>query len=141
VSPRESNPDQLTLLLKGSEAIRMATDAARRFGEAQQLGDDDRARLCIVVEELIANLYDHGGLAEQDEVRLGLARDANGVRVSIVDPGISFDPWSTPQTPESVQRGGGAGVRLIRAWADLISYSPSSEGNHLELLLPVRRGE
>ncbi len=116
----------------------MATGAARSFGEAQRLTRADLARLCIVVEELIANLYDHGGVTASDEVRLELARDSSCVRVSVIDPGTSFNPWSTPPSTESTGRGG-AGLSLIRAWARLVSYRPSGEGNHLELLLPVEK--
>jgi len=125
------------LRLRGDKAIRQAADAARAFGKAQLLADDDLARLCIVVEELVANLYDHGGVTERDEVDLAMARDPRGIRVSITDPGIAFDPWSAPRTAESVTRGGGAGLNLVQAWAELISYRRSGEANHLALLLPV----
>ena len=124
--------------LRGPHAIGQAVDAARAFGEAQRLANEDLARLCIVVEELVANLYDHGGITEQDEVQLAFARHPQGIRVSIIDPGVPFDPWSAPQTAESMKRRGGAGTSLVRAWADLVSYRSSSDGNHLELLLPLK---
>jgi anti-sigma regulatory factor (Ser/Thr protein kinase) len=60
MSPRESNSDQMKCQLQGSTAVSQASGAARAFGEAQRLTDDSRARLCIVIEELIANLYEHG---------------------------------------------------------------------------------
>ncbi len=136
MSPRESNPDRLSLRLEGEGAIGEAVDAARAFGLAQRLADDDLARLCVVVEELIANLYDHGGVTEQDEVQFALASDPAGVRVSIIDGGTAFNPWSDPIAAGNGQ-GGGAGVRLIRAWAQLIRYHSSDDGNQLELLVPV----
>jgi serine/threonine-protein kinase RsbW len=136
VSPRESNPDRLSLCLQGGGAIAQAVDAARAFGLAQRLADDDLARLCVVVEELIANLYDHAGVAEQDEVQFALAGDPAGIRVSIADRGTAFNPWSAAIAPENRQ-GGRAGVRLIRAWAQLIRYHSSDNGNQLELLVPV----
>jgi serine/threonine-protein kinase RsbW len=136
VSPRESNPEQLSLRLEGDCAIAQAVDAARAFGQAQRLAGDDLARLCIVVEELIANLYDHGGVTEQDEVQFVLASDPAGIRVSIIDGGLAFNPWSDPIAAENGQ-GGGAGVRLVRAWAQLIRYQSSDDGNQLELLVPV----
>jgi serine/threonine-protein kinase RsbW len=139
VSPRESNPD-LSLCLEGDGAIAQAVDAARAFGEAQQLAGDDLARLCIVVEELIANLYEHGGVTVQDEVQFALACDPNGIRVAVKDRGVAFNPWSAPIVAEGGQTGAGAGVRLIRAWADLIRYHSSDDGNQLELLVPVEAG-
>jgi anti-sigma regulatory factor (Ser/Thr protein kinase) len=137
MSPRESNSDHLSRCLSGRSAIRDAASAAREFGESQWLGHDELARLCVVVEELVANLYDHGGLTDTDEVALDLTVEADGVRVSIVDPGVSFDPWRAPRKPDMLERGGHVGIDIVRAWASYISYSPSPEGNRLEFLLPV----
>ena len=124
--------------LQGSQAIAEATAAARLFGRQQRLIDAEVTRLCIVVEELVANLYDHGGVTGEDEVLLVLARDADGIRVSLTDPGAPFDPWSAPQEPNRLNPGGGAGIRLIRAWSERIRYRSSEEGNCLEILLPIR---
>jgi anti-sigma regulatory factor (Ser/Thr protein kinase) len=138
VSPRESNPDQLFCRLRGSDAIGQAADAARAFAKSQWLGDDELARLCIVIEELVANLYDHGGLAEDDVVELALASEPDGIHVLIFDPGTPFDPWAASPKIERPHRGGGAGIDLVRAWAQFVSYRSSGEGNWLEILLPVR---
>lgn len=137
MSPRESNPDQSSVRLRGDDAVVQAAEAARAFGQSQWLADDELARLCIVIEELVANLYDHGGLTAQDEVELTLACEPDGIRVAIVDPGTSFDPWSTPRRVEREERGGGAGIDIVRAWAQYVSYSPSPRSNRLEFLLPV----
>jgi len=134
VSPRESNTAQLSLRLKGQAAVAEAVEATRAFGQAQLLADGDLARLCIVVEELIANLYDHGGVTEHDEVTFALAREAMGVRVSITDRGAAFNPLTAPPGSAS-SNGGGAGVRLIQAWAELVGYHSSDDGNRLELLV------
>lgn len=91
----------------------------------------------MVVEELVANLYDHGGLTEQDEVALDFAVQPAGIWVAIADRGVSFDPWSAPRKSEAQQRGGNVGIDIVRAWASYISYSPSPDGNRLEFLLPV----
>ncbi|HEU0311182.1 MAG TPA: ATP-binding protein [Sphingomicrobium sp.] len=123
--------------LQGPSAISQAAEAARAFGDAQWLAEDEMSRLCIVVEELVANLYDHGGLTERDEVELVLAVDPDGVRVSITDPGKPFDPWTMPRKSERTQRGGGAGIDIIKAWAHFISYDATGDGNRLEFLLPV----
>lgn len=134
---RESHSDPITRRLQGSGAVRQATDATREFGEALWLSEDEAARFCIVIEELVANLYDHGGLTEQDQVELSLASESAGIRVTIVDPGKPFDPWAAPLHPERPERGGAAGIPIIRAWAQLIRYDVTPEGNRLELLLPL----
>ena len=128
----------MTRRLKGSDAIRQAADAAREFSEAQWLSEDEAARVCIVIEELVANLYDHGGLTEKDQVELSLASEPDGIRVIIVDRGEPFDPWAAPLHPQRPERGGAAGIPIVRAWAQFVGYDVTPEGNRLELLLPLR---
>lgn len=138
MAPRESYSDRMTCLLQGSEVVGEACDAARAFGEALGLTKDERARICIVIEELVANLYDHGGLTDVDLVELTLAREPGGIRITIADSGKPFDPRLAPPTPSRPERGGGAGIEIIRAWAQLLNYEVTAKGNRLELLLPLR---
>lgn len=137
MSARESELDRMTCVLRGPEAVSRASDAARAFGNAQWLTAGELARLCIVIEELIANLYDHGGVTEEDEVGLSLTSESEGIRVIIIDPGVPFDPWEMPQKADTPERGGGAGIGIVRAWAELIDYGVTGRGNRLELLLPL----
>lgn len=137
MSSSESDLDRMTRQLAGPEPVRQASDAARAFGNAQWLTAGELARLCIVIEELIANLYDHGGVAEEDEVELSLISESEGIRVVIIDPGVPFDPWEMPQKADTPERGGGAGIGIVRAWAELIEYGVTDRGNRLELLLPL----
>ena len=138
MSPRESNSDRLSCRLQGANAIEQASDAARAFATSQWLTDEELARLCIIVEELVANLYDHGGLTDEDEVELSFASEPAGIGVTIIDPGDPFDPWTAPRNAERPERGGGVGIDIIRAWAQPVDYRVTAEGNRLELLLPVR---
>jgi hypothetical protein len=38
---------------------------------------------------------------------------------------------------ETPDRGGGAGIGLVRAWAQFVDYRITEQGNRLELLLPL----
>jgi len=134
---RESDPGNLTCFLRGEAAVTEASLAARTFGEAQWLTEDECARLRIIVEELVANLFDHGALTNEHEVSLSLAGEPAGIRIVIVDPGAPFDPREAPTPRERPERGGGAGIDLVRAWAQFVDYTQVREGNRLELLLPV----
>jgi anti-sigma regulatory factor (Ser/Thr protein kinase) len=134
----ESNPNLMTCRAQGATAIRDVSDAARFFGTAQMLNDDELARLCIVIEELVANLYDHGGLTERDHVDLTLVADTEGIHVTIFDRGKPFDPWSALPVAERLERGGGAGIEIVRAWVQLIQYKATDEGNLLQFRLPIR---
>lgn len=123
--------------LKGANAVTQASDAARAFGEAQWLSEGELARLSIVVEELVANLYDHGGVGSEDEVRLELTSEPAGLRIVIVDFGTPFDSRQPPKKGGRPERGGGAGIEIVQAWAHLVDYEVTDRGNRLELILPV----
>jgi serine/threonine-protein kinase RsbW len=138
MSPREPNPDRMSCLLQGSDAIGKAIAAARAFGEAFGLTGSQLARLCIVIEELVANLCDHGGLTGVDEVELTFVGEPHHVRVTLVDRAQPFDPRLAPPGEQHPERGGGVGVDIVRAWAQIIGYEVTAEGNRLELLLPLR---
>lgn len=101
------------------------------------MSEDELARLCIIVEELVANLYDHGGLSEVHEVKLSLESEPGGIRIIITDPAAPFDPRSSPTASRHAERGGGVGIDIVRAWAEFVAYSTTAEGNRLELLLPI----
>ena len=134
---RESGPGGVSRTLRGPQAIAEAGQAARAFGDAQRLGPDDVARLSIVVEELVANLFDHGGLVEDDLVELHLESEEGGTRIVLFDRGKPFDPRSARPARKRSERGGGAGIEIVRAWAEIIRYSADSQGNRLTLLLPT----
>jgi anti-sigma regulatory factor (Ser/Thr protein kinase) len=137
VGTRESENDRMTWQVKGADAVTQASDAARIFGEAQWLTEDEVARLCIILEELVTNLYDHGGVGHDDAVTLSLASDPAGIRITIVDPGTPFDPRQSGNETDRPERGGGAGIDIVRAWAMVIDYEVTDQGNRLELLLPL----
>lgn len=139
MSRSESNSNSATCVLSGRNAVGQAARAARLFGEAHQLTADECARVCVVIEELIANLHDHGGLTDRDKVELTFANEAAGVRIVIADRSNPFDPRSAPPRTRRPERGGGAGIDLVRAWAQFVDYSVTADGNRLELLLPRRQ--
>lgn len=134
---RESDPDDMTCTVRGGESVSEASLAVRAFGEAQWLSEDELARLCIIIEELLTNLFDHGGLTDDHEVTLTLQSEPGGIRIVIVDPAPPFDPRPVRATSQQLERGGGAGIDLVRAWAEFVDYSATGDGNRLELLLPI----
>jgi len=126
----------MTCRLTGADAVTQASDAARAFGEMQWLSEDEAARLCIIIEELVANLYDHGGVGRDEEIILTLASEPKGLIITLTDQGKPFDPRQ-PRTKDPSDRGGGAGIDIIRSWAVITGYEVTDEGNRLELLLPL----
>ena len=137
MNTRESGKDRTTCRISGTNAVTQASDAARAFAEAQWLGEDEVARLCIIIEELVANLYDHGGVGREEEVILSLASEPKGLTITIADPGKPFDPRQPRGKNDPSDRGGGAGIDIIRSWALITGYEVTDKGNRLELYLPL----
>ena len=134
---RDSYSDRMTCTLRGGNAIARAAEAARSFSEIKGLEEEDSARLCIIIEELVTNLYDHGGLTGADEIELSFASEPGRVRIALTDPGTPFDLQTAQAGSPNLERGGGAGIAIVRAWADIVGYEVTAEGNRLDLLLPL----
>lgn len=132
----ESNHDPVRLGLSGPTAVHEATLAARNFARSARLSEADAARLAIVVEELVANLYDHGGLGVDDAFEIELSATATDIKVVLIDPGTPFDPGLASLDRDFPTRGGGAGLKLVRAWAIRTDYRSIDGLNRLAVSLP-----
>jgi anti-sigma regulatory factor (Ser/Thr protein kinase) len=137
VGARESNPVKLRVRLSGLDAIHDALIAAHSFAERAALDGADASRLAIVVEELVTNLYDHGGLSDADEFEVDLVLNSADVIVTITDPGRPFDARRIADDVRLPDRGGGAGLRLVRSWASTIDYRRIDGRNRLVVWLPL----
>jgi serine/threonine-protein kinase RsbW len=113
--------------------------ATHRFAADERLDAVMSARLAIVVEELACNVIDHGAQGREVWLRVSLANDAHGLIVAIEDDGAPFDPREAtlPDRPNG-ERGGGAGLALVRAWADIVDYRRDGQTNRLVLRLRPR---
>jgi serine/threonine-protein kinase RsbW len=137
VGARESNPVNLRARLSGSSAVHDALVAVRSFADRAGIDGSEGSRLAIVVEELVTNLYDHGGLTDADEVEVELVLNRADVSVTITDPGRPFDARRIEDDARLPDRGGGAGLRLVRSWASTIDYRHIDGRNRLTVWLPL----
>jgi len=111
--------------------------AAHAFADDASFDQATRSRLAIVVEELVTNLYDHGGLAPDEVFQLDLSVDANQVRLALTAPGERFDPTlPTGQSPSSAV-GAGAGLKLVKAWSTQFEHDYADGRNCLVAILPI----
>lgn len=110
-----------------------AIAGARRFAVGQQLDARDEARLCIVIEELITNMIEHGGHHVGQPIAIKLSRVASQILVQIEDQGPAFDPREWIASGQVPARGGGAGLRLVMAWSTIVAYRSDKGYNRLEL--------
>jgi serine/threonine-protein kinase RsbW len=141
MAARESKPGQYNCQLCGVGAVGDATTAARAFALEQGITGGDASRLCVILEELVTNLYEHGGVAHSDGVSLTLSTLPEGIKIVLADPGEPFDPRTARSTKRRPARGGGAGINIVRAWTRFMDYSVQPGQNRLELLMPIHMDE
>jgi anti-sigma regulatory factor (Ser/Thr protein kinase) len=123
----------------GAGLVSKALRAARSFSEAAGLGEE-RAKLAIIVEELVFNILDHGQPGEGDHVELAFERVPEGVRLILTDSCAPFDPREAePEGDEPPERGGGAGLALVKAWSRIVDYASEGGRNRLELVVVLDR--
>jgi anti-sigma regulatory factor (Ser/Thr protein kinase) len=123
----------MRLELSGPSAVHDATIAARGFADGGGAGPDDVARIAIIVEELVNNLYDHAELGVTDVFTIELSLTPAEISLVLIDPGRSFDPRNAALDEVIPRRGGGAGLRLVRAWASSMEYQSAPGRNRLSL--------
>ena len=130
---RDSKSASLTIACNGAEAVHRLTEAAQRFGIDHALARDRTARLSILVEELVVNLVEHGGIGEGELIELVLTLEDGVVAISLSDGGPAFDPRGMQPGETIPERGGGAGLELVKAWADIVDYQSDNGRNRLRL--------
>jgi serine/threonine-protein kinase RsbW len=105
------------------------------FAGAQRIGIDDRARVLIVVEELVTNLVKYGYPAgmQPGSVEITLRRVGDRLDIEIVDDGQPFDPFARP---EPLLDGdlesrpiGGLGLHLVKSLMDRTDYRRDGRRN------------
>jgi anti-sigma regulatory factor (Ser/Thr protein kinase) len=119
----------------GPRTVALATAFARRFAERAGLAEETAHRLTLVVEELVANVVEHGGAPAAGRLVMRLEPAGQGARLSLSDAGIAFDPRAVEDVGPNLDRGGGAGIALIRGWSEIESYSRRGGRNRLALRL------
>lgn len=117
-------------------AVRKALESARDFAGRVACGGDTEARLCIIVEELVANLIEHGNAPPESEIMLELAAIGSDIGLTLSDEAVPFDIRAA-EIPANIppERGGGAGISLVLSWARVIDYVRVDGRNVLTLVI------
>ena len=129
-------PGRTASIVAGPGAAGEAIACANAFAESVGLSDDATARLAIIVEELVLNLVDHGAGIGGQLIGLELRHTEGTVTLVLTDLGEPFDPREAADIGDlPPDRGGGAGLAMIRAWATIDDYRRDGEHNRLALTL------
>lgn len=113
----------------------MALRASRSFGEDVGIDADTADKLCIIVEELVTNIVEHGAPPADSEIGLELAKADGGVVLTLSDAGSAFDPREQAAAEVIPERGGAAGLPLVRSWARSLDYERRDGRNVVQVTL------
>ncbi|WP_293394844.1 ATP-binding protein [Phenylobacterium sp. RIFCSPHIGHO2_01_FULL_69_31] len=119
-------------------AVGRALAATRAFCQQAELGRDAAERLVIVVEEWVANVVEHGAPPPGSRIGLRLVQGSGAIRITMTDAGRPFDPRQEAFKGPNLERGGGAGLELLRAWSRVAAYGSRAGRNRLVLQMPYR---
>jgi len=123
-------------------SVNAASTWIRRLAEQSGLDPDEAFHLDLCLVEVVTNALSYGGL-DVDSPPIELACDitTQAVHCSVIDAGGAFDPVNSalPALPGSLEDGaaGGAGMRLLREFADSCDYARVDDRNVLRFT--VRR--
>lgn len=97
----------------------------------------------LVIEEVVANLAQHGAGGQSARATVEIALTADASQVTIVDDEEAFDPRSAPALDTAAdldhRRPGGMGLHLVRELTDSLRYERVDGRNRLVAL--VRRAD
>jgi serine/threonine-protein kinase RsbW len=122
--------------------LRRASAWLRECGEGLAVPADQIDRLEVCLNEVLANLLEHGGTPTAREpirLRLEAISPAGGAGVCLVisDAGEPFDPLVVTDKPLPAHLGeaspGGLGLRLVRAYTDGMAYRVLENCNELSI--------
>jgi serine/threonine-protein kinase RsbW len=125
------------------ESLAEATGFVEAFCSERDVGQGDRLRLRLMVEELFTNTVIHGhGGGSDDPVRIGLRADPQRVELSYEDSAPPFDPLEyvarspVDSTADVADRPvGQLGIALVVSMAERVSYVHEDGCNRLQLVL------
>ncbi|WAC22687.1 ATP-binding protein [Blastomonas sp. SL216] len=136
MTARNFKPYRCDLDANGPESVHRAVALAQAFSAEHSLAPVQGAKLAVLVEEAVTNVYEHGGAERGLCGWLALERDPAGVCILLADNGCPFDPRAAEMSDmPNMERGGGAGLAMIRAWAEIADYRREEGFNLLELVL------
>jgi anti-sigma regulatory factor (Ser/Thr protein kinase) len=131
-----ASPAILQRIRLDPEAVSAALGVVRDFALRAGLANWDV--LAIIVEELVCNLVDYGG-QPGEEIELALSSHEEGVRLRLSDGCAPFDPRVETRADLPPDRGGGAGLAMVRAWSTVEAYERIGARNTLRLLIGPER--
>ena len=119
-------------------SLKLLRDQIRMFMASLIAGDQATqmtSRLVLAVDEVIANIIEHGQLKLDDDIRVQLKTDAEQISVEVVDRGVEFNPLERRVNVEAYYKEGredGLGLLALKNFTCVYERSAVGE-NHLTI--------
>jgi serine/threonine-protein kinase RsbW len=143
--PRQPDrpPDPPPLVFTADPAaVRAALARLLAAAPVQDLPEDDRGTVELVLAEVLNNVAEHAYAGGSGPVEVGLCATPLGLACRIVDRGLAMPNGELPtgalphSTPADLPEGG-FGWHLIRSLTADLTYARSAGQNRLSFLIPL----
>ena len=130
--------DELTIGANGEE-VRRASEWLDATCHRRGVPQPQAERLVLCLNEVLANVIDHGGTAAQSEpirlrLEVGIDPEHREASVTVSDAGVAFNPLSAPTRalPRTLEEAmpSGMGLEIIRRCASSLAYRHEGGRNH-----------
>ena len=114
-------------------------DRVEAFWREQGLPDDRKFEVLVSIEEVLTNIFRHGGTKDPADTEIEMRASVSGgeIEIQMMDNGPAFDPLAHPapkiDAPLEERRPGGLGIHLVRQLMDRVHYERKSDRNWLTM--------
>ena len=131
----------IALVNERKEIPRLA-EFAHRFGQAQNLSEDDTLNIQLVLDEVVINVILHGyeeaGETDPHDIHVRLSLDEERLlTIHVEDDARAYDPRQAPapdfDLPLEERRIGGLGVHIVKEIMDTMDYRREDGRNILTM--------
>lgn len=134
--PSPAGPDSGEHVLSNPiDGLKLAEDLVLSALCRHHYPEAARFAVRLALEEAVVNAFKHGSRGiENPKVEFGYRVAPNELMIRVKDPGPGFDPRKLPDptAPENLERPGGRGVMLMRAFMTRVEYN--SSGNQITMI-------
>jgi serine/threonine-protein kinase RsbW len=123
-------------------AVRAALARLLSASPVQDLPEDDRGTVELVLAEVLNNVAEHAYAGGSGPVEVGLCATSSGIACRIVDRGLAMPGGKLPEgglpivdPPDFPE--GGFGWHLIRSLTADLTYARNAGQNRLSFLIPL----
>jgi anti-sigma regulatory factor (Ser/Thr protein kinase) len=124
------------------KGIADANKLMEEFSESGSLSASTRAKLMIIVDELISNSLKYGSIDKENQrLELNLSFENSTLFIDYADSGVEFNPFEMEaeglELSAEERDIGGLGIHLVRKLTDTQSYTREHDRNKISLRLKV----